>query len=79
MKDPREYLENSGIKQDKKYETPINRLIEINPKAYQLYLDNAIDILKNPLEIAVCVQNDSFKILNMGFLILFLQGQKNCR
>ena len=51
----REYLERSGAVQ----ETPIERLRKMNPPAIQLYLDNGIDISKEPLEIAVCAQHNN--------------------
>jgi len=49
------YLENSGALK----ETPIDRLIAMNKPAYELYLDHGIDIGKEPLEIAVCVQHNN--------------------
>jgi len=51
----KEYLERSGSVQ----ETPIDRLRKMNPPAIQLYLDNAIDLAEEPLEIAVCAQHNN--------------------
>ncbi len=51
----REYLERSGAVQD----IPIQRLRQMNPLAYQLYLDHNIDIAKEMLEIAVCAQHNN--------------------
>ncbi|MBN2713563.1 MAG: FAD-binding protein [Planctomycetes bacterium] len=51
----REYLENSKALQD----TPIARLHQMNPGAIELYLDNNIDVWKEPLEVAVCAQHNN--------------------
>lgn len=51
----REYLEKSGALQP----TPIERLQKMNPGAIQIYLDHAIDIRVEPLEIAVCAQHNN--------------------
>ncbi len=51
----REYLERSGAVQD----TPVERLRQMNPLAYQLYLDHNIDLSKEMLEIAVCAQHNN--------------------
>lgn len=51
------YLTKSGIRMSSQYENPIQRLRQINPKAYQLYLSHGIDIEKDPLAISVCVQH----------------------
>ena len=37
--------------------TPLERLLELNKPAYNLYLDHDIDLAKEPLEIAVCAQH----------------------
>jgi hypothetical protein len=37
--------------------TPLERLLKLNKPAYNLYLDNDIDLAKEPLEIAVCAQH----------------------
>lgn len=50
-----EYLENSKSLQD----TPIERLANMNPKAIELYINNGIDLYKEPLEIAVCAQHNN--------------------
>ena len=38
---------------------PIERLLAMNPKAYDLYMDHGIDLAKEPLEIAVCAQHNN--------------------
>lgn len=49
----RKYLLSSGATQS----LPIERLIFMNPKAYNLYLDHGIDIKKELLAVAVCAQH----------------------
>lgn len=49
------YLKNSDALQ----ETPIQRLMAMNPQAYGLYLDHGIDLQKEALEIAVCAQHNN--------------------
>lgn len=49
------YLENSRAL----FGTPIERLRKMNPLAIQLYTDHGIDIANDPLEIAVCAQNNN--------------------
>lgn len=39
--------------------TPVQRLRKMNEPAYQFYLGNSIDLEKEPLEIAVCVQHNN--------------------
>ena len=51
----RTYLERSGSTQD----TPLGRLLAMNPDAYRLYKDNDIDLAREPLEIAVCAQHNN--------------------
>jgi len=51
----REYLRKSGAL----LETPIGRLVRMNPSAIELYRDHGIDIAKEPLEIAVCAQHNN--------------------
>ncbi len=51
----REYLEKSHALID----TPLNRLLKINPRAYRLYLDNGIDLKNERLEIDVCAQHNN--------------------
>ena len=49
------YLDNSGaLKQN-----PLERLLALNRPAYDLYLEHGIDIAKEKLEIAVCVQHNN--------------------
>ncbi len=50
-----EYLVNCGALQD----TPYQRLIQMNPAAVELYRSHGIDLKKEPLEIAVCVQHNN--------------------
>ena len=49
------YLKNSDALQ----QTPIERLLAMNPQAYKLYLDHDIDLKKEPLEIVVCAQHNN--------------------
>ncbi len=49
------YLKNSGALQ----KLPIERLLAMNPKAYDLYMDHDIDLAREPLEIAVCAQHNN--------------------
>lgn len=47
------YLTNSGALQD----TPIQRLLHMNPQAVELYRSHGIDLETEPLEIRVCAQH----------------------
>lgn len=49
------YLENSGVL----FGTPIQRLEKMNPPAVELYRSQNIDIVKEPLEVAVCSQHNN--------------------
>lgn len=49
------YLKNSEALRD----TPVQRLEAMNRPAIDLYLDHRIDLGKEPLEIAVCVQHNN--------------------
>ena len=49
------YLKNSDALQ----KLPIQRLLAMNPKAYDLYIDHNINLAKEPLEIAVCAQHNN--------------------
>jgi succinate dehydrogenase/fumarate reductase flavoprotein subunit len=40
-------------------ETPVARLRKMNPGAVELYADHGIDIMREPLEIAVCAQHNN--------------------
>ncbi|MDD5399134.1 MAG: FAD-binding protein, partial [Dehalococcoidia bacterium] len=51
----RTYLEKSGAMQD----TPIGRLLHMNPGAAGLYKKHDIDLLQEPLEVAVCAQHNN--------------------
>ncbi|UDQ96889.1 FAD-binding protein [Lentisphaerota bacterium WC36G] len=50
-----EYLENSNAL----FGTPIDRLQKMNPDAIILYSDHGIDVVNEPLEIAVCAQHNN--------------------
>ncbi|HOU96309.1 MAG TPA: FAD-binding protein [Bacteroidales bacterium] len=50
-----EYLKNS----DALKETPVKRLEFLNKPAFDLYLEHNINLAKEPLEIAVCVQHNN--------------------
>jgi succinate dehydrogenase/fumarate reductase flavoprotein subunit len=52
-REARDYLERSDALQ----ETPIERLMAMNPQAVELYRSNGIDLAEEPLEIAVCAQH----------------------
>ncbi len=49
------YLEKSDALQD----TPIERLLHMNPGAVDLYRNHKIDLLQEPLEVAVCAQHNN--------------------
>lgn len=49
----KEYLESSGATSD----TPVERLKEMNAPAYETFLQDGIDLEKEPIEIAVCNQH----------------------
>jgi len=51
----REYLEKSGAF----HTTPIERLLHMNPGAVELYKNHKIDLLQEPLEVAVCAQHNN--------------------
>lgn len=51
----RVYLERSGALQA----TPIERLLHMNPGAVELYKKHKIDLLHEPLEVAVCAQHNN--------------------
>lgn len=51
----REYLERSGATQN----TPILRLMQMNPQAFELYKSHGIDLATDMLEIAVCAQHNN--------------------
>jgi len=49
------YLINSGSLQD----TPAERLISMNSPAYNLYVQNGIDLSAEPVEIGICAQHNN--------------------
>lgn len=51
----RSYLQ----KADAVGQTPMERLLQLNPAAYELYLDHGIDLKKEYLEIGVCAQHNN--------------------
>ena len=51
----RAYLERSGATGD----TPLARLLRLNPGAVALYRDKGVDLAREPLEIAVCAQHNN--------------------
>ncbi len=51
----REYLTRS----EALLETPLARLLKMNPGAVELYRENGIDIAQRPLEVAVCAQHNN--------------------
>lgn len=51
----RQYLEKAGALFGK----PIDRLMHMNAPAYELYLKKGVDLKKQPLEIALCVQHNN--------------------
>ena len=65
----REYLESTGAA----FGTPIERLLQMNAPAYELYLEKGMDLKKEPLEIALCAQH------NNGGLDVDLWWQTNIR
>jgi len=54
-REARDYLEKS----EALLPTPIARLARMNPPAIAVYRDHGIDIAREPLEIAVCVQHNN--------------------
>jgi succinate dehydrogenase/fumarate reductase flavoprotein subunit len=55
QEEPREYLERSNALQ----QTPLDRIIHMNPGAVELYKDHGIDLAKEPLEVAICAQHNN--------------------
>mgnify|MGYP000935334169 CR=1 FL=1 len=51
----RSYLEQRGAL----LETPIERLLKLNPKAYEVYKKNGVDLKKSPVEICVAAQHNN--------------------
>jgi succinate dehydrogenase/fumarate reductase flavoprotein subunit len=49
------YLEKSGALQD----SPIKRLLHMNPGAVELYQNQKIDLFNEPLEVAICAQHNN--------------------
>lgn len=40
-------------------ETPVERLLKLNPKAVKLYAEHGIDLMKDMLEISICAQHNN--------------------
>ncbi len=51
----KEYLEKAGAC----FGTPIERLLHMNKPAVDFYMDKGVDLLKEPLEIALCAQHNN--------------------
>lgn len=49
------YLQKSGALKD----TPLERLLSMNPDAVALYYDHGIDLAHEPLQVAVCAQHNN--------------------
>ena len=54
-RETREYLEKSGCTGH----TPLERLLQMNAPAVELYRTHGIDLAREPLEIAVCAQHNN--------------------
>lgn len=54
-RETRDYLEKSGCTGH----TPLERLLQMNAPAVELYRTHGIDLAKEPLEIAVCAQHNN--------------------
>lgn len=66
----REYLEKSGALA---FETPVERLIRLNTRAYEHYKNNGYDLERVPIEIDICVQH------NNGGLIIDKNSESNIK
>ena len=60
-KEAKEYLINSGALQESntRLNSPLERLIAMNPPAFKHYLENGIDLSRVPLEITVAAQHNN--------------------
>mgnify|MGYP002757001276 CR=1 FL=1 len=47
------------ISNDARLEKPIDRLLKMNKKAYDFYIDHGVDLKDEPLEISVCAQHNN--------------------
>lgn len=47
------------LSNDARLEKPIDRLLKMNKKAYDFYIDHGVDLEKEPLEISVCAQHNN--------------------
>ncbi len=54
-KECEKYLKNSGAYQD----TPVERLLRLNKKAYGVYKNNGVDLKSEPVEICVAAQHNN--------------------
>ena len=54
-REAREYLERAGAD----FGTPVERLIKMNPAAYELYLSKGVDLKRDMLEISLCAQHNN--------------------
>ena len=55
QEEPREYLEKSNALQ----QTPLDRILHMNPGAVELYKAHGIDLALEPLEVAICAQHNN--------------------
>jgi succinate dehydrogenase/fumarate reductase flavoprotein subunit len=53
--EPGEYLKNAGAC----FGTPIERLLHMNAPAVSFYMDKGVDLVNEPLEIALCAQHNN--------------------
>lgn len=47
------------LSNDARLEKPIDRLLKMNKKAYDFYIDHGVDLKEEPLEISVCAQHNN--------------------
>ena len=47
------------LSNDARLEKPIDRLLKMNKKAYDFYIDHGVDLKKEPLEISLCAQHNN--------------------
>lgn len=47
------------LSNDARLEKPIDRLLKMNKKAYDFYIDHGVDLNKEPLEISLCAQHNN--------------------
>lgn len=47
------------LSNDARLEKPIDRLLKMNKKAYDFYIDHGVDLKEEPLEISICAQHNN--------------------